>query len=130
MPGLGGAELVVLSFAFVRLERMIVRLCGGLIPGLGAPDSILAFLSLITSNVDPRFNADFMLTYRRFAAPRNVLLAIIRHLRSIEGEEKDRAILIIGDYLLQWTQSYPTDFAAPGAIPPLGTLIRYVLLDI
>lgn len=68
-----------------------------------------------------------MLTYRRFAYPRAVLLGIIRHLRAISGEEQMRAISILSDYLVEWTRAYPTDFAAPGAIAPLETLIRYVL---
>ncbi|KAF8609632.1 ras GEF [Ceratobasidium sp. AG-I] len=94
-------------FAFATLDQLIVRLCGGVIPGLNY-----------------RFNADFMLTYRRFTYPRALLLGIIRHLRAITDDEKARAISILSDYLVEWTRAYPNDFAAPGAIAPLETLIR------
>jgi hypothetical protein len=51
---------------------------------------------------------------------------MIRYLRSKEGEGRARALAILGDYLLSWTRKHPTDFAAPGAIPPLEKLIRSV----
>jgi hypothetical protein len=74
---------------------------------------------------DISFNQDFMLTYRRFATPREVLLGIIRRLRSITvNEEMRRAVLILFDYLLDWTYQYPQDFAAPGAMAPYEALIR------
>ncbi|QRV91381.1 RasGEF domain protein [Ceratobasidium sp. AG-Ba] len=95
-------------FAFMTLDDMIVRLSGGKVPGY-----------------DILFNQDFMLTYRRFATPREVLLAMIRRLRTITyNEEMRRAVLILFDYLLDWTYQYPEDFAAPGAMAPFEVLIR------
>ncbi|KAG9125128.1 hypothetical protein FRC07_008872 [Ceratobasidium sp. 392] len=97
------------KFAFMTLEDMVARLSGGMVPGLDIP-----------------FNHNFMMTFRRFSTPREILLGMIRRLRSIAEDEQEtrRSILIIFDYLLDWTSKYPRDFGSPGAIDPLKVLIR------
>ncbi|KAG8678019.1 hypothetical protein FRC08_018123, partial [Ceratobasidium sp. 394] len=101
-------KLRVDPFAFMTLDNLIVRLSGGFIPGF-----------------DILFNHDFMMTFRRFATPREVLLGMVRRLRSItDDEEMHRAVLILFDYLLEWTYEYPEDFASPGSIAPFEVLIR------
>ncbi|KAG9101036.1 hypothetical protein FRC06_003427 [Ceratobasidium sp. 370] len=101
-------KLRVDPFAFMTLDDLVVRLSGGFVPGL-----------------DIQFNRDFMMTFRRFATPREILLAMIRRLRSVTySEELHRAVLIFFDYLLEWTYEYPEDFASPGAIAPFEVLIR------
>ncbi|KAG8734143.1 hypothetical protein FRC11_010888 [Ceratobasidium sp. 423] len=95
-------------FAFATFDQLIMRLLWG--SGSEADDAT--------------FRIAFGLTYRRFAAPRTVLLSIIRYIRGSDGDDRTRAVAILSDYLGDWTHKYPTDFAAPGAIPPLETLIR------
>ncbi|KAH7345017.1 hypothetical protein B0J17DRAFT_638008 [Rhizoctonia solani] len=95
-------------FAFATLDQLIMRLLWG--NGSEADDV--------------PFRVAFALTYRRFAAPRTVMLSIIRYIRGSDGDDLARAVAHLSDYLADWTHRYPTDFAAPGAIPPLETLIR------
>ncbi|CAE6448402.1 unnamed protein product [Rhizoctonia solani] len=95
-------------FAFATLDQLIMRLLWG----------------SASEADDVTFRIAFALTYRRFAAPRTILLSIIRYIRGSNGDDRARAVAHLGDYLASWTQQYPTDFAAPGAIPPLETLIR------
>ncbi|GAB1518903.1 hypothetical protein RhiTH_001968 [Rhizoctonia solani] len=111
----GGTSVVVLQskyapdpFAFATLDQLITRLLWG-------------------NETDPNnlaFRAAFALSYRRFAAPRTILLSIIRFIRGSDSDGRARAVDILADYLHHWVHKYPTDFAAPGAIPPLETLIR------
>ncbi|KAF8761740.1 Guanine nucleotide exchange factor for Ras-like small GTPases [Rhizoctonia solani] len=111
----GGTSVVVLQskyapdpFAFATLDQLIARLLWG-------------------NETDPNnlaFRAAFALSYRRFAAPRTILLSIIRFIRGSDSDGRARAVDILADYLHHWVHKYPTDFAAPGAIPPLETLIR------
>ncbi|CAE6476596.1 unnamed protein product [Rhizoctonia solani] len=95
-------------FSFATLDQLIMRILWG--SGSEADD--------VT------FRIAFLLTYRRFAAPRTVLLSIIRHIRGSGGDHRACAVSTLSGYLADWTHQYPTDFAAPGAIPPLETLIR------
>ncbi|CUA76706.1 Ras guanine nucleotide exchange factor K [Rhizoctonia solani] len=95
-------------FSFATLDELIMRLLWG--NGSEADDEA--------------FRITFALTYRRFAAPRTVLLSIIRYVRGSKGDHRARAVTTLSGYLVDWTHQYPTDFAAPGAIPPLETLIR------
>ncbi|KDN50204.1 hypothetical protein RSAG8_01540, partial [Rhizoctonia solani AG-8 WAC10335] len=53
-----------------------------------------------------------------------VLLSIIRYIRGSDDDHRTRAVTILSDYLADWTHQHPTDFAAPGAIPHIATLIR------
>ncbi|KAJ1311462.1 hypothetical protein OPQ81_009951 [Rhizoctonia solani] len=95
-------------FAFATLDQLIMRLLWG-----SESDAD-----------DAAFQIAFALTYRRFAAPRTVLLNMIRCIRGSNGDDRARAVAVLSDYLADWTHRYSTDFAAPGAIPPLETLIR------
>ncbi|KAG8775744.1 hypothetical protein FRC12_001291 [Ceratobasidium sp. 428] len=95
------------KYAFMTVDDMIVRLSGGMVPGW-----------------DIQFNQNFMMTFRRFATPREVLVGMVLRLRTTtDEEEKRRAVLILFDYLLEWTFKYPQDFATPGAIAPFISLI-------
>ncbi|CAE6408309.1 unnamed protein product [Rhizoctonia solani] len=111
----GGTSVVVLQskytpdpFAFATLDQLIARLLWG----------------IGTESANPTFGVAFALTYRRFAAPRAILLSIIRFIRGSDNDGRARAAANLADYLVSWARKYPTDFAAPGAIPPLETLIR------
>ncbi|KAG8691393.1 hypothetical protein FRC08_010190, partial [Ceratobasidium sp. 394] len=116
-------KLRVDPFAFLNLDDLIVRLSGGFIPGLGM--FCMVDSSSSSDGVDIPFNHDFMMTFRRFATPREVLLGMVRRLQSItDDEEMHRAVLILFDYLLDWTYEYPEDFASPGGIAPFEVLIR------
>ncbi|CAE6422597.1 unnamed protein product [Rhizoctonia solani] len=95
-------------FAFATLDQLIARLLWG----IGG------------ESANPAFRAAFALTYRRFAAPRAILLSIIRFIRGSDNNGRARAVATLADYLVGWVRQYQTDFAAPGAIPPLETLIR------
>ncbi|KAG8789994.1 hypothetical protein FRC12_013005 [Ceratobasidium sp. 428] len=95
------------KYAFMTVDNMIVRLSGGMVPGW-----------------DIQFNQNFMMTFRRFATPREILVGMVLRLRTTtDEEEKRRAVLILFDYLLEWIFKYPRDFATPGAIAPFISLI-------
>ncbi|KAG8745699.1 hypothetical protein FRC10_007179 [Ceratobasidium sp. 414] len=118
-------KLRVDPFAFMALDDLVVRLSGGFIPGLGMVCVVDLSGFSDEFGADIQFNHDFMMTFRRFATPREMLLAMIRRLRTItDAEEMHRAVLILFDYLLEWTYEYPEDFASPGAIAPFEVLIR------
>lgn len=90
----------------------------------------LLFLSV--SDDDPVFISHFLLTYRRFASPRSVLLAMQKRLRSLDQPSGDpmfacyaqMRICLLLDNWLHW---YPTDFAVHGSAGALTALIKFAL---
>ncbi|KAG2744218.1 ras GEF [Suillus brevipes Sb2] len=85
-------------------------------------------LFLAVSGDDPTFISHFLLTYRRFASPRSILLAMQKRMRQLDNSTGDPmfasyAQMRICNLLETWTQAYPQDFAVPGAPGALHALI-------
>ncbi|KAH9937673.1 ras guanine nucleotide exchange factor domain-containing protein [Fomitopsis serialis] len=89
-------------------------------------------LFMAVSDDDPLFVSHFLLTYRRFASPRSVLLAMQKRMRALDQPTGDPmfacyAQLRICLLLDRWITTYPTDFAVSGAAGALRALIKFTL---
>ena len=51
--------------------------------------STVSYCRRLTRPLDPVFISHFLLTYRRFASPRSVLLAMQKRMRSLDGPTGD-----------------------------------------
>jgi hypothetical protein len=88
-------------------------------------------LFLAVSGDDPMFISNFLLTYRRFATPRSVLVAMQKRIRQLDSPSGDPmfacyAQMRICHLLEQWIQEYPYDFSVgrtPLALEALVTSI-------
>lgn len=98
--------------------------------------------------LDPAYITHFLLTYRRFASPRSVLLAMQKRMRQLDNPSGDPmfacfaqmrygsvfflnyAMLTIHRicHLLEiWIRDYPYDFAVPGTAGALSALIKSII---
>lgn len=89
-------------------------------------------LFLAVSGDDPTFISHFLLTYRRFASPRSILLAMQKRMRQLDHSTGDPmfasyAQMRICHLLATWIQTYPQDFAVPGAPGALHALVRSIV---
>lgn len=89
-------------------------------------------LFLAVSGDDPTFISHFLLTYRRFASPRSILLAMQKRMRQLDNSTGDPmfasyAQMRICHLLETWIQTYPQDFAVPGASGALNALVRSIV---
>ncbi|GJE86098.1 ras GEF [Phanerochaete sordida] len=89
-------------------------------------------LFVAVSDDDPTFISHFLLTYRRFAAPRSLLLSMQKRMRALEGQTSDPmfacyAQMKICALLDHWIQLYPNDFAVPNTAGALSALIKSVM---
>lgn len=89
-------------------------------------------LFLAVSGDDPTFISQFLLTYRRFASPRSVLLAMQKRLRELDKSLGDSGFVGYAEmricHLLQtWIDCYPQDFAVPGTSGALSALVKSIL---
>ncbi|KAG2154869.1 ras guanine nucleotide exchange factor domain-containing protein [Suillus clintonianus] len=89
-------------------------------------------LFLAVSGDDPTFISHFLLTYRRFASPRSILLAMQKRMRQLDTSTGDPmfasyAQMRICHLLETWIQTYPQDFAVPGAPGALHALVRSIV---
>lgn len=89
-------------------------------------------LFLAVSGDDPTFISHFLLTYRRFASPRSILLAMQKRMRELDNLTGDPmfasyAQMRICHLLETWIQMYPQDFAVPGAPGALHALVRSIV---
>lgn len=89
-------------------------------------------LFLAVSGDDPTFISHFLLTYRRFASPRSILLAMQKRMRQLDNSTGDPmfasyAQMRICHLLETWIQTYPQDFAVPGAPGALHALVRSIV---
>lgn len=88
-------------------------------------------LFLAVSGDDPTFINHFLLTYRRFAAPRSVLIAMHKRIRQLDDPCGDPmfacfAQMRICHLLHIWTQQYPSDFAVKGVEGALKALVAFI----
>ncbi|KAF8560386.1 ras GEF [Imleria badia] len=97
------------------------------------PDELLdKLLFLAVSGDDPTFIAHFLLTYRRFASPRSIMLAMQKRMRQLDNSLGDPmfasyAQMRICHLLETWMHTYPQDFAAPGAAGALSALVKSII---
>ncbi|KDQ07675.1 hypothetical protein BOTBODRAFT_59810 [Botryobasidium botryosum FD-172 SS1] len=87
---------------------------------------------LAVTDEDPQFIEYFLLDYRRFATPRSVLLGMQKFMISLSKEGAYRhmamyAQLRLSAFLERWIETYPHDFASPGAPGALSALLRQML---
>ncbi|KAI0695598.1 ras guanine nucleotide exchange factor domain-containing protein [Cytidiella melzeri] len=89
-------------------------------------------LFVAVSEDDPTFISHFLLTYRRFAKPRDILLAMQKRMRSLDVPTGDPmfacyAQMKICWLLDHWIHVYPSDFAVAGTEGALSGLIKSVI---
>ncbi|KIP11969.1 hypothetical protein PHLGIDRAFT_98679 [Phlebiopsis gigantea 11061_1 CR5-6] len=89
-------------------------------------------LFVAVSDDDPTFVSHFLLTYRRFAPPRSILLAMQKRMRALDSQSSDPMFACFAQmkicWLLDhWIQLYPTDFAVPGTAGALSALIKSII---
>ncbi|KAI0335287.1 ras GEF [Cubamyces sp. BRFM 1775] len=101
-------------------------------PWMSLEDLLNKLLFMAVCDDDPIFISHFLLTYRRFASPRSVLLAMQKRMRSLDGPTGDPmfacyAQMRICQLLDLWISLYPTDFAVPGASSALAALIKSII---
>ncbi|KIJ68428.1 hypothetical protein HYDPIDRAFT_24708 [Hydnomerulius pinastri MD-312] len=89
-------------------------------------------LFLAVSGDDPTFISHFLLTYRRFASPRSILLAMQKRMRQLDNSLGDPmfasyAQMRICHLLETWMHTYPQDFAVPGAAGALNALVKSII---
>ncbi|KAI0757004.1 ras GEF [Daedaleopsis nitida] len=101
-------------------------------PWMSLDDLLNKLLFMAVCDDDPVFIQHFLLTYRRFATPRTVLLAMQKRMRALDHPTGDPmfacyAQMRICQLLDQWISLYPTDFAVSGASGALAALIKSIL---
>ncbi|KAL7285299.1 hypothetical protein ACG7TL_000394 [Trametes sanguinea] len=101
-------------------------------PWMSLDDLLNKLLFMAVCDDDPVFISHFLLTYRRFASPRTVLLSMQKRMRSLDGPSGDPmfacyAQMRICQLLDLWISTYPTDFAVPGASSALAALIKSII---
>ncbi|KAJ3554551.1 hypothetical protein NM688_g3048 [Phlebia brevispora] len=89
-------------------------------------------LFLAVSDDDPTFISHFLLTYRRFATPRSILLAMQKRMRALDQPSGDPMFACFAQmricWLLDhWVHMYPNDFAVPGTAGALSALIKSIV---
>ncbi|EIW86690.1 ras GEF [Coniophora puteana RWD-64-598 SS2] len=90
----------------------------------------LVFLSV--SGDDSNFISHFLLTYRRFATPRSLLLAMQKRMRQLDAIICDPmfacyAQMRICHLLDTWMDNFPHDFAVPGAASALNAVVKSII---
>jgi len=81
---------------------------------------------------DPAFVSHFLLTYRRFASPRSILLAMQKRMRALDPPSGDPmfscyAQMKICLLLDNWIRTYPNDFAVAGAHGALTAFVKAIM---
>ncbi|KAJ8522522.1 hypothetical protein ONZ45_g898 [Pleurotus djamor] len=89
-------------------------------------------LFLAVSGDDPSYITHFLLTYRRFATPRDVILAMQRRMRQLDNPSGDPmfacfAQMRICHLLEQWRCEYKHDFAVKGTSGALNALTKSIV---
>ncbi|KAH8102648.1 ras GEF [Cristinia sonorae] len=101
-------------------------------PWVSLQDLLNKLLFLAVSEDDAAFISYFLLTYRRFASPRSILLAMQKRMRALDEPTGDPmfacfAQMKICCLLDNWMRLYPNDFAVPGTAGALSALLKSVL---
>ncbi|CAL1695877.1 unnamed protein product [Somion occarium] len=101
-------------------------------PWVTLDDLLDKLLFVAVSDDDPVFVNHFFLTYRRFATPRSILLAMQKRMRTLDQPTGDPmfacfAQMKICCLLDCWMRTYATDFAVPGTAGAFSALIKSIL---
>lgn len=86
----------------------------------------------VVSDDDATFVSNFMLTYRRFATPRSVLLTMQKKMRQLDQETADPMFACLAQMnicrlLADWIKDYPYDFAVRGTAGALSALVKSII---
>ncbi|THV04927.1 ras GEF [Dendrothele bispora CBS 962.96] len=89
-------------------------------------------LFLAISGDDPSYITHFLLTYRRFASPRSLLLAMQKRMRQLDNPSGDPMFACFAQmricHLLElWIRDYSYDFAVRGTAGALSALIKSII---
>ncbi|KAI0051683.1 ras GEF [Auriscalpium vulgare] len=89
-------------------------------------------LFLAVSGDDWGYISHFLLTYRRFASPRSVVLAMQKRMRQLDQSSTDPMFACFAQmricHLLEvWIQDYPHDFAVGAAADALTALVKSII---
>ncbi|KAH8988952.1 ras GEF, partial [Lactarius akahatsu] len=89
-------------------------------------------LFLAISDDDWGFISHFLLTYRRFANPRSLILAMQKRMRQLDQSSDDPMFACFAQmricHLLEvWIQDYPHDFVVGAAADALNALIKSIV---
>ncbi|KAF9459923.1 ras guanine nucleotide exchange factor domain-containing protein [Collybia nuda] len=89
-------------------------------------------LFLAVSGDDPAYITHFLLTYRRFASPRSVLLAMQKRMRQLDNPSGDPMFACFAQmricHLLElWIRDYPYDFSVKGTAGALAALVKSII---
>ncbi|THH16999.1 hypothetical protein EW146_g3739 [Bondarzewia mesenterica] len=89
-------------------------------------------LFLAVSGDDRAYISHFLLTYRRFARPRSVVLAMQKRMRQLDQPSSDPMFACFAQmricHLLEvWVQDYPHDFAVGTAATALNALVKSII---
>ncbi|KAI9453994.1 ras GEF, partial [Russula earlei] len=102
------------------------------VPWATLDDLLERLLFLAISGDDGGFISHFLLTYRRFASPRSVVLAMQKRMRHLDQGSDDPVFASFAQmrvcHLLDvWTQDYPHDFAVGAAADALNALVKSIV---
>jgi len=102
------------------------------VPWSTLDDLLEKLLFLAVSGDDWGFISHFLLTYRRFASPRSVVLALQKRMRLLDQSSDDPmfscyAQMRVCNLLEAWIQDYPHDFAVGAAADALNALVKSIV---
>ncbi|EMD42036.1 hypothetical protein CERSUDRAFT_110577 [Gelatoporia subvermispora B] len=101
-------------------------------PWMTLDELLNKLLFVAVSEVEPMFVSHFLLTYRRFASPRSILLSMQKRMRALDRPTGDPmfacyAQMRICLLLDTWIQLYPHDLVVPGTPGALMALVKSIL---
>ncbi|OCH96179.1 ras GEF [Obba rivulosa] len=101
-------------------------------PWMTLDELLNKLLFVAVSDGEPMFVSHFLLTYRRFASPRSILLAMQKRMRALDRPTGDPMFACFAQMRIcllldNWIQMYPHDFAVPGTPSALTALVRSIL---
>jgi len=102
------------------------------VPWATLDDLLDKLLFLAVSGDNWGFISHFLLTYRRFASPRSVVLAMQKRMRQLDQSSDDPMFSSFAQmrmcHLLEvWIQNYPHDFAVGAAADALNALVKSIV---
>ncbi|TFY71062.1 hypothetical protein EVG20_g1954 [Dentipellis fragilis] len=103
-----------------------------LVPWATLEELLDKLLFLAVSGDDWAYIHHFLLTYRRFASPRSVVLAMQKRMRQLDQSSNDPMFACFAQmrlcHLLEvWIHDYPHDFAVGAAADALNALVKSIV---
>ncbi|KAH8998887.1 ras guanine nucleotide exchange factor domain-containing protein, partial [Lactarius hatsudake] len=127
-----GAELSGLADGVEAYRRYARRSSRRYVPWATLDELLDRLLFLAISDDDWGFISHFLLTYRRFANPRSLILAMQKRMRQLDQSSDDPMFACFAQmricHLLEvWIQDYPHDFVVGAAADALNALIKSII---